>query len=264
MNAGPLLPRAGETATTVAILQGMLRSIREVLLVLALAFGVACTAGDDDDSSPAGDDDDSGEEQLIVVHGGVEIITIGEYRPAQEIHIYEEGGTGRETWTETEEGDWYLELPAGQSEALVRGTRADLTPVLFLLDLNWQRERVDHLVLFNPFVAEERADFFLEEFGMAFNPERGLLHVGAVSRTHGTEYAGATVEIGLDYDASFAVDDDLGPATTTDTQGILAFLNVEPGVTEITVRDPDGALCTGANPVPVEAGNTSHVVYECP
>ncbi len=264
MNAGPLLPRAGETATTVAILQGMLRSLREVPLVLVLVLGVACTPGDDDDSSPVVDDDDSGEEQSIVVHGGVEIITIGEYRPAQEIHISEEGGTGRETWTETEEGDWYLELPAGQSEALVRGSRGDLTPVLFLLDLTWQRERVDHLVLFNPFVAEERADFFLEEFGMAFNPERGLLHVGAVSRTHGTEYAGATVEMGLDYDASFAVDDDLGPSTTTDTQGILAFLNVEPGITEITVRDPDGALCTGANPVPVEAGSTSHVVYECP
>jgi len=242
----------------------MLRFIRKVLPVLVLAAGVACTSGDDDDSSPALDDDDSAVEQDIVVHGGVEIITIGEYRPAQEIHIQEEGGTGRETWTETEEGDWYLDLPAGQSEALVRGTRADLTDVLFLLDLTWQRERVDHLVLFNPFVAEERAQFFLEEFGMAFNPARGLLHVGAVSRTHGTEYAGATVEFDLEYDASFAVDDDLGPANTTDTQGILAFLNVEPGFAEITVRDPDGALCVGVNPVPVEAGSTSHVVYECP
>ena len=113
-------------------------------------------------------------------------------------------------------------------------------------------------------MAAERDEFFVEAFGIAFNPERGLLHVGAVSRTHGTEYEGASVEFGLDYDASFAVDDDMGPSTTTDSQGILAFLNVEPGAAEITVRDPDGALCTGVSSVPVEAGTTSHVVYECP
>ena len=232
--------------------------------LLTLLIGVvACTATDDDDSAVA-DDDDSGGPGTITIHGGVEIITVGDYRPAGGIHIVEEGGQGADTFTETEEGDWYLELPADQTQALVRGSREDLTPVLFILDLNWQRDRVDHLVLFNPFVAEERAQFFVEEFGIAFDTQRGLLHVGAVSRTHGTEYAGASVSISLEYEASFAVDDDLGASTTTDTQGILAFLNVEPGLAAITVLDPDGAPCIGVATVPVEAGNTTHVVYECP
>ncbi len=263
MRAAPLSPGAGETATAVAILRGMLRFLFQFLLVVLCLGAIACTPGDDDDSV-VGDDDDSAQTGSITVHGGVEIITVGEYRPAGDIYIYEEGGSGAETYTQTEEGDWYMDFPEGQSQALVRGVRDDLTPVLFLLDLRWQRDRVDHLVLYNPFVAEERADFFLEEFGIAFNPQRGLLHVGAVSRTHGTEYAGATVEMTLDYEASFAVDDELGPANTTDTQGILAFLNVEPGSAEITVRDPDGEPCIGVDAVSVEAGSTSHVVYECP
>jgi len=247
----------------------MFRCLPKVLYLLLCLGGLACTQSDDDDST-AGDDDTSGDDDnthgsTITIHGGVEIITVGDYRPAQGIHIYEDGDTGYETWTTTEEGDWYLELPEGQSQALVRGRRDDLTPVLFSLDLRWQRERVDHLVLFNPYMASERAEFFGEAFGMEFNPERGLLHVGAVSRTHGTEYAGASVEVvGLDYEASFAVDDNLGPSTTTDSQGILAFLNVELGSAEITVRDPEGTLCTGLPTVPVEAGTTSHVVYECP
>jgi len=248
----------------VAILKVMYRFLVQVLLVQFLFLGgTSCTAGDDDDSA-VGDDDDSSAPGVITIHGGVEIITVGDYRPAGGIHIYEEGGTGRETWTETEEGDWYLDLPADQSQALVRGARDDLTPVMFLLDLSWQRDRVDHLVLFNPFVANERSAFFSEEFGIDFNPAKGLLHVGAVSRTQGTEFAGASVEFDLTYDASFAVDDELGPSTTTDTQGILAFLNVQPGYAHITVRDPQGVLCTGVNPVPVEAGITSHVVYDCP
>ena len=248
-----------------AILKSMCRFFTHVLLLQVLFLaGASCASGDDDDSAAVGDDDDSSSEEMVTIHGGVEIITVGDYRPAEGIHIYEEGGTGRETWTETEEGDWYLDLPAEQSQALIRGVREDLTPVMFLLDLRWQRERVDHLVLFNPFVANERSAFFSEEFGIDFNPAKGLLHVGAVSRTEGTEFAGASVEFDLAYDASFAVDDELGPSTTTDTQGILAFLNVEPGLAQITVRDPQGTVCTGVNPVPVEAGITSHVVYECP
>jgi len=250
-----------------AILQAMFPCLPKLLLVLLLLVAPACTASNDDDTADdddTGDDDDHSPEAMITIHGGVEIITVGEYRPAQDIHIYEQGDTGHETWTETEEGDWYLDLPANQSHALVRGSRDDLTQVLFSLDLEWQRDRVDHLVLFNPYIAAERDEFFVEAFGIEFNPERGLLHVGAVSRSHGTEYAGASVEIGLDYAASFAVDDDMGPSTTTDSQGILAFLNVEPGSAEITVRDPDGTLCTGVGSVPVEAGTTSHVVYECP
>tara|TARA_Y100001968_G_scaffold307994_1_gene326298 strand:- start:246 stop:992 length:747 start_codon:yes stop_codon:yes gene_type:complete len=240
--------------------------LRVLLSMLLLALGLAiCACGPGGDGPVPGDDDDSsGGDGFITVHGGVEIITVGEYRPAGDIRIYEDGGSGAETYTETEEGDWYLQLPADQQQAMVRGARDDLTEVSFFLDLRWQRDRVDHLVLFNPFVADERDAFFVEEFGFPFDPQRGLLHVGAVSRTQGTEFAGATVEMGLDYEASFAVDDELGPATTTDTQGILAFLNVEVGETEIIVRDPQGQLCVGVNPVPVEAGITSHVVYECP
>jgi len=252
-----------------AILHTMFRPLPKFLPVLFFLGVLACTASNDDDSTgdddDAGDDDDNSPEPMVTIHGGVEIITIGEYRPAQGIHIYEDGDTGYETWTDTEEGDWYLDLPANQSQALVRGIRDDLTPVMFLLDLRWQRERVDHLVLFNPYMAAERAEFFSEAFGMEFNPERGLLHVGAVSRTHGTEYAGASVDVvGLAYEASYAVDDNLGPSTTTDSQGILAFLNVEIGTAQVTVLDPNGEPCIGLSPVPVEAGSTTHVVYECP
>jgi hypothetical protein len=247
----------------------MFRFLSKTLPLALLLGGLACTASDDDDATAndddSVDDDDSSSGGMITVHGGVEIITTGDYRPAQGIHIYEEGDTGYETWTDTEEGDWYLDLPAGQSQALVRGIRDDLTPVMFLLDLRWQRERVDHLVLFNPYMAAERAEFFSEAFEMEFNPERGLLHVGAVSRTHGTEYEGASVDVvGLAYDASYAVDDNLGPSTTTDSQGILAFLNVVPGSAEVTVLDPNGKPCIGVGAVPVEAGSTTHVVYECP
>lgn len=241
------------------------------LLCLLVGWGWGCSsgraaddddAGDDDTDEPA-DDDDSSMVDMVTIHGGVEIITVGDYQPADEILVFQDDDPTNSTLTTGEEGDWYIDLPAEPAHAFVRAERDDLTDVMFMLDLEWQRDRVDHLVLFNPFVAIERARFFEEEFGFTYDSTKGLFHAGAVSRTQGTEYAGATVEFDLDYEASFAVDDELAPGNTTDTQGVLAFLNVEPGTTTVIVRGPEGNLCDGPNPVPIYPGIATHVVYLC-
>jgi len=238
-----------------------------------LGLGLGCSSGrtsNDDDSDDSGDDDsdgsdddDSATSDVVTIHGGVEIITVGDYQPADNIHVFQDDNPDNSTFTDGEEGDWYIDLPAQPEHVFVRAERDDLTDVLFMLDLAWQRDRVDHLVLFNPFVEVERARFFEEEFGFTYDPNKGLFHAGAVSRTQGTEYAGATVEFDLDYEAAFAVDDELAPGNTTDTQGVLAFLNVDTGTTTVTVRGPEGNLCDGPNPVPIYPGVATHVVYLC-
>jgi len=242
-----------------------------ILLCALLGMGCSSARPDDDDTTGVGDDDtdDPGDDddsvgpETVTIHGGVEIITVGDYQPAGDILVFQDDDPENSTLTKGEEGDWYIDLPAQPEHAFVRAERDDLTSVLFMLDLEWQRDRVDHLVLFNPFVEMERARFFEEEFGFSYDPTKGLLHAGAVSRTQGTEYAGATVNFDLDYEASFAVDDELAPGNTTDTQGVLAFINVDVGTATLSVHGPEGNPCDGPNPVPVYAGVATHVVYLC-
>jgi len=255
-----------------------------LLLLLLLPLGWSCNglrpnAEDDDDSDDSGDDDsadvddddddDSGhgsdddDSSAETVFGSVDIITMTTDQEASGVRVYYLDDPDNDSITDSD-GCWDITFPRNLQVATVVTEAEGYEEARFHLDLTWQRDRTEDMIFFNVFRTDEFGPFMSKVFGLTTDPSRGILEVGVKSRALGPRLAGATVNVtNLDYELVVTANDEPAETNVTTDDGTNFFMNIEPGMAEITVQGPGGEDCVGLTPVEVVADSMAHVIFQC-
>jgi len=225
--------------------------------------------GDDDTDDPGDDDDDSGhgsdddDSSAETVFGSVDIITMTTDQDAGGVRVYYLDDPANDSITDSD-GCWDITFPRNLQVATVVTEAEGYEEARFHLDLTWQRDRTEDMIFFNVFRTDEFGPFMSKVFGLTTDPTRGILEVGVKSRSLGPRLAGATVNVtNLAYDMVVTANDEPSETNVTTDDGTNFFMNIEPGMAEITVQGPGGEDCVGLTPVEVVADSLTHVIFQC-